>query len=223
MEPARRIIELMENKDKKVQSEGEIEALHKKPSVIQAAIAYIHELFSADTSGHDAAHTMRVYRNALIISGDQEVNMLRVSLAALLHDADDHKLFHTEKNANARAFLSGQQVPDAEIEEICRIINAVSFSQNQKDRTHRPETLEAQIVQDADRLDAMGAVGIARTFAYGGAHGRELEESVQHFHKKLLKLKDLMNTEKGREMAGHRHDVLVRFLAEFEDEMEETR
>ena len=91
----------------------------------------------------------------------------------------------------------------------------MSFSQN---RGRRPETLEGKIVQDADRLDALGAIGVARTFAYGGEHGRSLDESVAHFHEKLLLLKDELNTETARKLAEPRHTFLERFLEEYERE-----
>ena len=184
--------------------------------IIQDAIAYIRELFRENAGGHDAGHTLRVYRNALLITHSEPgCDEQMVALAALLHDADDRKLFNTDNNANARAFLERQQVPEERIDAICRIINAVSFSQN---KGRRPDTLEGCIVQDADRLDAMGAVGIARTFAYGGEHGRPLDDSIRHFHEKLLLLKDLMNTDKGRELAERRHAYLVEFLEEYERE-----
>ena len=134
---------------------------------------------------------------------------------ALLHDADDHKLFSTSGNANARAFLEENRIPAGMIDRICEVINAVSFSRNQG---RRPGTIEAKVVQDADRLDAMGAIGIARTFAYGGEHGRPLEESIQHFHDKLLLLKDLMNTETGKALAEKRHAFLETFLEAFQEE-----
>jgi uncharacterized protein len=136
----------------------------------------------------------------------------RVALAALLHDADDHKLFVTEDNANARAFLRSHDVSEEDTDRICRIINSVSFSQN---RGSRPDTIEGQIVQDADRLDALGAVGVARTFAYGGEHGRPMDDSIRHFYDKLLHLKSLMNTETGRRMAEKRHAFLEAFLEEY--------
>ena len=159
-------------------------------TTIEAAIAYIEQLFQNNAGGHDAAHTLRVYQNALrIAQSEPDCDLEIVSLAALLHDADDHKLFHTENNANARSFLEEHKVK--KIEEIITAINSVSFSQN---RGKRPGTLEGKIVQDADRLDAIGAVGIARTFAFGGEHGRNLDSSIQHFHDKLLLLKDEMNT-----------------------------
>ena len=162
-------------------------------TTISAAIAYIQDLFRGNFGGHDAAHSLRVYQNALrIAEGEPGCDTEIIALAALLHDADDHKLFQTEGNANARSFLTAQQVAPEKIERVCAAINAVSFSQN---RGRRLETLEGKIVQDADRLDALGAIGVARTFAYGGEHGRSLDESVAHFHEKLLLLEDELNTE----------------------------
>lgn len=181
--------------------------------IIENAIHYIEELFRMNAGGHDAGHTLRVYRNALLIAEEeQEGDPLIVALAALLHDADDHKLFSTQNNANARAFLVQNRVPQETIDRICEVINSVSFSQN---KAHASLTSEGKIVQDADRLDAMGAVGIARTFAYGGEHGRPLQESIQHFYDKLLRLKDLMNTETGKQLAEKRHMFLEQFLGEF--------
>ena len=163
---------------------------------------------------------MRVYHNAQkIMEAYPEADTFIVSLSALLHDADDHKLFHTENNGNARRFLREHSIrPDIE-ERICEAVNAVSFSKN---RGRIPETIEGRIIQDADRLDAVGAIGIARTFAYGGKHGRTPEASIAHFHEKLLLLKDLMNTEKAREMAESRHTFMEQFLREWEREQEEN-
>lgn len=184
--------------------------------VIREAVEYIRELFRNDSGGHDAEHTLRVYRNALQIAEkepgcDEEI----IALSALLHDADDHKLFHTENNANARTFLEKHGFGQDRIDRICRTIDSVSFSRN---RGKRPETLEGKIVQDADRLDAIGAVGVARTFAYGGEHGRPMSESIDHFHEKLLLLKDEMNTQAAREIAEERHRFLEMFLNEYERE-----
>ena len=100
-------------------------------------------------------------------------------------------------------------------ERIIAAVNSVSFSQNKE---KRPDTLEEMIVQDADRLDAIGAIGIARTFAFGGEHGRPLEDSIQHFYNKLLFLKDLMNTESAKRMAQDRHEFLEEFLEKWEKE-----
>jgi uncharacterized protein len=187
--------------------------------LIENAAAYIRELFSGNAGGHDAAHTFRVYHTALWIAGKEpECDREIVALAALLHDADDHKLFQTEGNANALGFLRNNKVPEERIGRILEAVNSVSFSQN---RGHVPESLEGKIVQDADRLDAMGAIGIARTFAYGGEHGRPLRASVEHFHDKLLRLKDTMNTEAARELAEKRHAFQESFLKELSEETQE--
>ena len=184
--------------------------------IIEKAFTYITALFSKNAGGHDAEHTLRVYRNAMKISErEQGCDLQIVALAALLHDADDHKLFQTENNANARRFLTENRVPEEEIERICQAINAVSFSRN-KDKS--PLTIEGKIVQDADRLDALGAVGIARTFAYGGEHGRPMQESIQHFHDKLLLLKDEMNTDAAKRMAVERHAFMAEFLEHYKQE-----
>lgn len=185
-------------------------------SVIDMAVCFIRELFKNNCDGHDAEHSIRVYRNALLIAQDEpECNRHIIALAALLHDADDSKLFNTENNANARSFLKQNGVNQDEVEQICRIINSVSFSKN---RGKIPPSIEAKIVQDADRLDAIGAVGIARTFAFGGRIGRSLELSIQHFHDKLLLLKNEMNTTAAKEIAESRHSFMEEFLAEFNKE-----
>ena len=185
-------------------------------TLIAAAITYVRELFAANADGHDAEHSLRVYRTARrLAAGEPGCDPTVTALAALLHDADDHKLFATKDNANARAFLARHGLPPETTERICRAINSVSFSQN---RGRRPDTPEGRVVQDADRLDALGAVGIARTFAYGGSRGRTLDESVRHFHEKLLLLKDELNTPAARRLAERRHAFLLAFLAEWEEE-----
>ena len=188
--------------------------------LIERAAAYIEDLFRDNAGGHDAAHTLRVYRNArLIAEGEPDCDLLIVSLAALLHDVDDHKLFQTENNRNARAFLTENGVPADMIEQICAAVNDVSFSRN---RGRKPRSIEGEIVQDADRLDAIGAIGVARTFAYGGEHGRSLEDSVKHFHDKLLLLKDMMNTSAAKRLAAKRHAFLLSFLEELSEETDEV-
>ena len=185
--------------------------------IIERAKEYIREIFKNNADGHDFNHSIRVYENARnIAAGYPACDLLVVSLAALLHDVDDHKLFSTENNQNARAFLQSQPIRQDEIECICTVINAVSFSKN---RGKRPESLEGQIVQDADRLDAIGAIGIARTFAFGGKNGRSIESSLQHFHDKLLLLKDEMNTEEAKRIAEIRHSYMEGFLTEMQEEM----
>lgn len=184
--------------------------------LINETITYITNLFAANSGGHDAEHTLRVYRNAMMIAEHEpDCDRTIVALASLLHDADDHKLFHTENNANARAFLKDHDVPEEWVERICRDINSVSFSQN---RGKKPETIEGRIVQDADRLDAIGAVGIARTFAFGGEHGRPFQDSIDHFYQKLLLLKDEMNTDTAKRIAAGRHEFMEAFLKEYYQE-----
>ena len=158
-----------------------------------------------------------------------------VRLSALLHDADDRKFFGDNGYANARRFMDSESIPMDVQDLVCHVISQISFKG--KD-TVVPDTLEGKIVQDADRLDAIGAIGIARTFAYGGSKGRMMhvpdeahksdmseEEyfsnegtSVNHFHEKLLLLKDMMNTDSARTIAESRHAYMVGFLEEFMEE-----
>ena len=188
-------------------------------TVLIAAESYIKEVFATDSSGHDAAHTLRVCRMAEKIAQAEGADVGIVKLAALLHDVDDHKISPDTADTKSRAadFLRGQGVDTRTAERILRIIDQVSFSRN----TLPPDSLEGMCVQDADRLDAMGAIGIARTFAYGGAHGRAIYNpgdescSIAHFYEKLLLLKDRMNTPSGKRMAEERHRFLETFLDTF--------
>ena len=183
---------------------------------IDAAKEYIERLFAGNADGHGLDHSMRVYKNAMLLAETEPTaDRFVVALSALLHDADDYKLFQTENNANARNFLKSANVDPETTDRICEVINSVSFSKN---KGKKPETIEGQIVQDADRLDAIGAIGIARTFAFGGKHNRSLESSIDHFHEKLLLLKDLLNTEKAKELAENRHRFMEQFLKEWEKE-----
>ena len=189
-------------------------------NLTSSAIAYIKVLFKENSDGHDFDHSMRVYHNAMIIAEcEQPCDMEVVALASLLHDVDDHKLFNTKDNSNARSFLKRNNIDKSRADIICQAINEVSFSKN-KGKT--PSTIEAKIVQDADRLDALGAIGIARTFAYGGKHGRSLDDSIKHFHDKLLLLKDMMNTDTGKKLAYERHDFLTLFLNQYKNEIKYT-
>ena len=190
----------------------------KDQELINEAIDYMTGLLGGNSGGHDAAHSVRVYENALkIAETEPSCDMTVVALASILHDVDDNKLFDSKNNDNARKFLDGKGIPNEKIEEIVSVINSVSFSKN---RGKKPETLEGMIVQDADRLDALGAIGIARTFAYGGEHGRSIEDSVQHFYDKLLLIKDELNTDAAKAMAAKRHEFLEAFIAELKEEMQ---
>ncbi len=181
----------------------------------QLIINDLQTLFNGESTGHDVEHSLRVWRTAMRIAEQEHCNKEVVMLSSLLHDADDYKLFQTENYANARTIMCRHRVPQKMQEEVIAAIDSVSFSKN---KGRKPATIEGCIVQDADRLDAMGAVGIARTFAYGGKKGRSLAESLSHFDEKLFLLKDLLNTESARKIAEQRdrllHDFYEEFLAE---------
>lgn len=208
--------------------------------MIESAVKYVEEIFDADCSGHDCHHTMRVYRLAMKIAEDENADMLIVQLAALLHDVDDVKLSpetHATKK-NAVEFMRRNGVKDEVINSVCRIIDEVSFAGTD---SVVPSTVEGKCVQDADRLDAIGAIGIARTFAYGGSKGRKIYDpdikplinmkkedyrtnlnstSINHFYEKLLLLKNMMNTEFAKKIAEHRQAVMEKYLEEFYAEWE---
>ena len=204
-------------------------------SVFTNAIDYITELFKGESSGHDLYHSIRVHNNAAAIQRKEGGDLSIIRLAALLHDCDDRKLFHTVDNANARRFMNEHDIDADTQERICHIIFQISFKG--KDSVV-PDSLEGKIVQDADRLDALGAIGIGRAFAYGGKAGRMMhipdEEhkkdmsedeyfsnegtTINHFYEKLLLLKDMMNTPTAKQIAESRHKYMEGFLKEFYDE-----
>ena len=191
-------------------------------AMIEACERYGRTIFEHDASGHDYHHTLRVYHMAVRLAHEEGADVGVVSLAALLHDVDDPKLSPETADGldRARVFLTEYEVDESEASAVLAAIREVSFSKN---AGQAPTTREAACVRDADRLDAIGAIGVARTFAYGGAHGRPLHDpsgqdsgtTTAHFHDKLLLLKDLMCTESGRRIAEHRHNVTAAFLDEF--------
>ena len=190
--------------------------------MIQRATEYITELFAGDFSGHDADHTLRVYRLAVRLGSAEGADTETVALAALLHDADDRKLSPEtcEGKLRARAFLEKEGLPEDRIQEILTIIGEVSFRGTD---SVVPGTVEGKCVQDADRLDAIGAVGIGRAFAFGGSRGRRMHDpdgadktaTVEHFYDKLFKLKDLMTTPTGKCLARQRDEFMHSFLEQF--------
>lgn len=184
--------------------------------IIKKAIEYLENIFNGNSDGHGADHSLRVYNNASLIRKAYECNELYVDLGALLHDVDDHKLFKNKNNENARKFLVENDFDSKAIEDIVEIINSVSFTKN---KGTKPKTLEACIVQDADRLDAIGAIGIARTFMYSGKHERGIEDLLKHFDEKLLLLKDMMNTDEAKRLAQKRDSFMKEFLSEINDEL----
>ena len=209
-------------------------------SVFNDAISFAKQLFSKDSSGHDIYHTIRVHDLSVAIQKIEGGDIDIIRLTALLHDVDDRKLFDSKGLSNAIGFMTDHDIPKKMRDDICNNISDISFKG--KD-TVSPDTLEGKIVQDADRSDAIGAIGIARAFAYGGSRGRAMhipEEhsrnhmtedeyfsnqstSLNHFYEKLFLLKDLMNTDTGRNMAEHRHDYMKGFVDEFLSEWDETR
>lgn len=203
-------------------------------SIIDKALDFAKEFFSGEASGHDYFHTLRVYKNAeYLLSNTPEADREICLLGAILHDVDDLKISpetHENKD-NARWFLTDNGYDKDKIDFICKVISEVSFGENDG----KPESIESQLVQDSDRLDAIGAIGIARTFAYGGNHGREIynpdikpnlsrnkdeykksnSPTINHFYEKLLLLEDLMNTSEGKKIAKNRTIYMKGFLEEF--------
>ena len=197
--------------------------------MINNAMEYVRDIFEADSSGHDFDHTLRVYRMAVRIAEEEKADVDTVALAALLHDVDDRKISPQtcENKDRAAAFLRENRIAEEKIRQILQIISEISFSEG----NGRPTTLEGCCVQDADRLDAIGAIGIARTFAFGGSRGRRIHDpagldsasSIRHFYDKLLLLKDLMNTPTGKVLAIRRDAYLRDFLDEFYAEWDGIR
>ena len=189
--------------------------------MIEKAMEYARQIFAGDGSGHDFDHTLRVYHMAVRIAKEEGADVQMVALAALLHDVDDHKLSPEtcEHKDRAVAFLREQGVDEQKIHSIVEIISQISFSAG----NGRPSTLEGMCVQDADRLDAIGAIGIGRAFAFGGSRGRRMHDpegvdktaTVEHFYDKLFKLKDLMTTTTGRLLAQQRDEFMHSFLDQF--------
>ena len=211
-------------------------------TIINDALEFVRNTFNDDYSGHDYFHTLRVYKMAARIAEQENANLMIVQLAALLHDVDDIKL-SPETYANkdkAAAFLRKHDISEEMIKTICNIIGEVSFKGTD---SVAPETIEGKCVQDADRLDAIGAIGIARTFAYGGSHNRIIHDpdikplvnmnadkyqghistSINHFYEKLFQLKDLMNTDTAKRIAGQREDYMKLYILEFLDEWDGIR
>ena len=208
--------------------------------MIDNTIEYIKGIFSKDSSGHDYYHTIRVYNLATEIAKQENADINIVQLAALLHDVDDIKLSPEtyDSKKNAVDFMRTNRVDEKVIDVVCKIIDEVSFAGTD---SVVPSTIEGKCVQDADRMDAIGAIGIARTFAYGGSRGRKIYDpdveprigmskeeyqqnqnstSINHFYEKLLLLKDMLNTDTAKKLAEHRQVVMQDFLKEFMAEWE---
>ena len=193
--------------------------------LINTTVRYVRQTLAAAEGGHDWWHIQRVWDNARQIADREGGHRLVIELGALLHDIADAK-FHggdeEEGPRRATAYLEGQSVAPPVIAAVVHIIRAVSFRKGTS-----ADTLELAIVQDADRLDALGAIGIARAFSYGGFKNRPLYDptispeqeggapTINHFYEKLLRLKDGMNTETGRQLAAERHAFMEQYLEQF--------
>ena len=213
----------------------------KTTNLIERTIFFVKETLAQAEGGHDWFHIERVYKNALLIAASEKCDLEIVQLGALLHDIADSK-FHggdeTIGPKTARLFLESENVDRTIIDHVIAIIENISFKGGKVERKF--SSVELDIVQDADRLDAIGAIGIARTFNYGGFKNRALynpeiapnlsmtkEEyknneapTINHFYEKLLLLKDKMNTETGKQIAQDRHRYMEDFLEQFYAEWE---
>lgn len=204
--------------------------------IIHDTIRFVKEKLQNAEGGHDWFHIERVYKNALLIAEEEECDLTVVKLAALLHDIADSKFHNGDETIGpqiAREFLESQKVSEVIISHVIAIIENISFKGGNFEKNFHSKELE--IVQDADRLDAIGAIGIARTFNYGGFKNRPLYDpniqpnlnmnkdeyknseapTLNHFYEKLLLLKDKMNTETGKKIAQKRHDFMITFLSQF--------
>ena len=205
--------------------------------LIRKTIAFVKNELATAEGGHDWFHIERVYKNALLLSKNEMVDELIVSLTALLHDIADSKFHNGDESIGpkkASEFLSKLNVDKGIIQQVVEIISGTSFK-NSIDGKTQERSIEFQVVQDADRLDAIGAIGIARCFNYGGFKNRKLYDpeiapnlnmtkeeykksdapTINHFYEKLLLLKDKMNTKTGKQIAEERHSFMEGYLKQF--------
>ena len=205
--------------------------------IIEETIAFVKEILKGAEGGHDWFHIQRVFKNTLLIAKDEKVDVLVVSLGALLHDIADAKFNGGDETVGpkmASKFLQSLEVDKKIVDHVVKIIENISYKSS-LDSKKLFTSKELQVVQDADRLDAIGAIGIARAFNYGGFKNRELynpeiapnlqmtkEEykkskapTINHFYEKLLLLKDKMNTESGKKLAEKRHEFMLDYLEQF--------
>jgi uncharacterized protein len=205
-------------------------------SLLENTIQFVKEKLQNVEAGHDWFHIERVYKNALLIAKNEKCDLEIVQLGALLHDIADSKFNDGDETVGpkvAREFLESQNAPKKLIDEVILIIENISFKGGNFNKDYT--SIELEIVQDADRLDAIGAIGIARTFNYGGFKNRLIYDpnvapklnmtkeeykksespTLNHFYEKLLLLKDKMNTETGKKLAQERHKFMELFLSQF--------
>lgn len=209
--------------------------------IINKTITFVKEQLQDAEGGHDWFHIERVYKNSLLIAKTEQVDIFIVSLGALLHDIADSKFHNGDETIGpkiAREFLFQNNVDSSVIEHVIKIIENISFKGGNE--TQKFTSPELDVVQDADRLDAIGAIGIARCFNYGGFKNRTLYNpeikpnlkmskaeyktstapTINHFYEKLLLLKDRMNTKTGKQIAKERHAFMELYLKQFYNEWE---
>lgn len=210
-------------------------------TIIEQTIIFVQQTLEGAEAGHDWFHIERVYKTALHINAEEKGDLLIVSLAALLHDIADSKFNDGDEEIGplmAKEFMLGLGIPMEFILQVCEIIKNLSYKASLGDVIF--ESKELDIVQDADRLDAIGAIGIARAFTYGGYKNRLLYDpavppdlnmdkesyknstapTINHFYEKLLRLKELMKTTSGRKIAVKKHDFMLLYLDQFYNEWE---
>ncbi|MFS4483631.1 HD domain-containing protein [Hyunsoonleella sp. 2307UL5-6] len=210
--------------------------------IIHHTISFVKETLKNAEGGHDWFHIERVYKNSLLIAKTEAVDVFIVSLGALLHDIADSKFYNGNETIGpkiAREFLFKLNVDSTVIEHVINIINHISFKSSLEGK-QKFKSPELDVIQDADRLDAIGAIGIARTFNYGGFKNRAIYNpkvppalnmtkaeykastapTINHFYEKLLLLKDKMNTETGKQLAKQRHEFMELYLKQFYAEWE---
>ena len=214
-------------------------------NIIEKTIEFVKQTLENAEGGHDWFHIQRVFKNAMFIAKDEkEASPLVVGLGALLHDIADSKFHHGDETIGpktAEEFLTTLAIDRNVIDQVIGIIENISFKGGNFKKTYH--SIELDIVQDADRLDAIGAIGIARCFNYGGFKNRKLYDpsvapnlqmskeeyknnqspTINHFYEKLLLLKDRMNTETGKKIARKRHDFMTLYLEQFYAEIEGER
>ena len=208
--------------------------------IIRKTAAYAKAVLGTEATGHDWLHVERVWRAAKVIGKGEKADMFVVELAALLHDIADWKFHGGDATAGPRKaglWLKKMKVDPVVTAHVVSIVDKISFKGAKV--KNRIDTAEGRVVQDADRLDAIGAIGVARAFAYGGAKGHEIynpdekpalhgsakayssnkSHTINHFHEKMLLIKDRMNTRKGKQLAHSRHRFMETFLRQFHAEV----
>ena len=209
-----------------------------KDLIIEKTIAFVKKTLEGAEGGHDWFHIQRVYLNAKLIAKGENIDSFVIALGALLHDIADAKFYDGDETVGpkkAAEFLLSQNVESSVIEHVVKIIENISFKNSLSAEGIQFSSNELDVIQDADRLDAIGAIGIARCFNYGGFRNRELynpdikpnlklskaayknssSPTVNHFYEKLLLLKDKMNTKTGRKIAINRHKYMEKYLEQF--------